>query len=1356
MPHVDLPASFRRTPSPEDPEHLADVIADSVVDHLPAAIQEPLRKTVRKPLARRLGRALLVLALVAYFAFAALILTLRYGVLPEIGRYKPNVEQLLSESLARPVSIGTLEAHWVGLQPALRIGGLSIADAEGVTALQLEQVDATLSWDSVLFAELRLAQLEIIAPQLRLRRAADGRLFVAGLPLTPAADSDNSFAEWLLAQHRIIVRNAHIRWDDEQRQAPALELAQVNFQLDNNGRLHRFGLNAMPPAGMAARLDIRGDFTGRNPAEPATWKGESYVEIDEADLAVWQRWIDYPIEMPKGHGGLRLWLGIAKNTINRVTADVRLAELSLRLQPELELLNLEQLSGRLGLERDGENLKITLDKLSLATSEGVSLAPTNLTLKLTNNPSHQQINLTANQLDLGALSRLATYLPLAAEITGPLATYSPQGKISDLQFDWSKQTHKTAGELLGWQLNAQVDRLGLMAHGSIPGISGLSGRIAGNQSSGQITLDSHDASVNLPLIFDPGELHFDHLLANAEWSTGRHGLAVNLRRLRIENNDLAGEASGTWRPHERGEGPGIIDLSAHLERLQALGLGRYLPTVLSPGTRAWIGSSLLAGEASNTRLVLKGNLAEFPFSKPGSGTFDVRGHVAGVTLDYATDWPAITDINGEMVFAGQRMQINAQSGQVLGATLKDVKAEIPDLETAETTVNLRGQATGPTAEFLKFIEASPVGESIDHFTRDIRAEGNGALDIELHLPLEHMEKTRIAGSYRLDDNRVHIIDDLPWFSGVRGRLQFTGDDFNARNLQARLLGSPISVDLRSAENLLHVSAKGEFDPALMRSEMPLPLLDHLAGSTRWNANLRVGKRGTEISLSSNLLGLSSSLPEPFNKPATESRPLRFERKPLLAPVATAKAPVRAAAKVGAGGTAPAPAIPLETIELSVANALRVHVQRRLDGDLPLITRGTLTVSKTAGSAPERELPERQLAVFAELPLFDIDFWRVAWRMDSDQAAAAPALPVLPPLRFDLRTEHLRLFDRNFGEMRFSGEHNGMLTKTEVRGPAFAASINFDSTGKGRLSGVIPNLAIPESAREMQLVEQVKARSREIVTQLPAIELKIDQISYKGRDFGKLTINAENRSDGVPRWDAQLALRNTEASFNATIAWQPEAPQLQTQVAFDLDTRSIEKTLNRLGYADTVRRGNAAVQGTLAWASSPVDIDYPTLTGGFHLEAAKGQFNKLEPGVGRLLGVLSLQSLPRRITLDFRDVFSEGFAFDDISGDFVVRQGIMDTDALEVSGTSAKVLMRGQIDLAQETQNLHVRVKPAVGESIAVGAMLAANPVTGVIAWAAQKLLRDPLDQVFSFDYAVTGGWADPKVDKVGSNGEIKK
>lgn len=156
----------------------------------------------------------------------------------------------------------------------------------------------------------------------------------------------------------------------------------------------------------------------------------------------------------------------------------------------------------------------------------------------------------------------------------------------------------------------------------------------------------------------------------------------------------------------------------------------------------------------------------------------------------------------------------------------------------------------------------------------------------------------------------------------------------------------------------------------------------------------------------------------------------------------------------------------------------------------------------------------------------------------------------------------------------------------------------------------------------------------------------------------------------------------------------------------------------------------------------------------HVDVENGQFTQLDPGVGRLLGVLNLQALPRRITLDFRDVFSQGFAFDRISGSIQMSNGVLRTDDLELLGPAARVFMSGEADAGRETQNLRVKVQPTLSESVAVGSVIATagaiHPAVGLAAYLVQKALRDPVEKLFSFEYSVTGAWSDPKVEKLAS------
>jgi uncharacterized protein YhdP len=262
--------------------------------------------------------------------------------------------------------------------------------------------------------------------------------------------------------------------------------------------------------------------------------------------------------------------------------------------------------------------------------------------------------------------------------------------------------------------------------------------------------------------------------------------------------------------------------------------------------------------------------------------------------------------------------------------------------------------------------------------------------------------------------------------------------------------------------------------------------------------------------------------------------------------------------------------------------------------------------------------------------------------------------------------------------------------------------------------------------------------------MPALDIVADSVTVRDMELGRLellALNEEGRGWRIER----LLLSNDESTLSADGVWQSWAARPSISVNLRLDVNDLGKYLERLGYPGTMRRGIARLQGKLGWAGSPSVVDYPTLTGHLELSAAKGQFLKADPGVAKLLGVLSLQSW---ITLDFRDLFGEGFAYDTVSGTADITKGVLSTQDFVMRGSAAQVSMWGDVDLARETQKLRARVVPSLGDGVSsVAGVLLANPIAGIGVMLAQRLFKDPLGQIFAFEYQVTGSWTDPKVER---------
>src|SRR5712692_490911 len=347
------------------------------LEQLEQAIEETIAEAIplksRWRLAARIaGWALLI----AYFLFAAILLALRYWVLPKVAEYRSDVEQYASKVLGTRITIGAMEAGWQGLRPELLLANVTVFDRDGREALSLPAVEATLSWISALIGSPRFCSLVFDRPRLEIRRDEGGRLYIAGIELHAEQAGDTGIARWVLSQREIVIRDASVSWDDKLRGAPPLELPEFNFVLRKGFLGHRFAFKAKPSAELASALDVRGDLRGVDVGDPSACVGEVYAELEYTDLVAWRRWVDYPFDIRSGKGGVRLWLNLQGKTSTELTVDVALSKVAGRVSKDTPLLELDYLQGRLGASRrDRKGFEVSGRKLTLRTGTGIVVPP---------------------------------------------------------------------------------------------------------------------------------------------------------------------------------------------------------------------------------------------------------------------------------------------------------------------------------------------------------------------------------------------------------------------------------------------------------------------------------------------------------------------------------------------------------------------------------------------------------------------------------------------------------------------------------------------------------------------------------------------------------------------------------------------------------------------------------------------------------------------------------------------------------------------------------------------------------------------------------------------------------------------
>lgn len=1335
--------------------------------------------------------------LLLYFAFMALFLLLRYAILPNIDMYKPDIERAASRALGNPVTISRVYASWRGLHPNLYLGDVHLRDRDGRQLLALPSVSATLSWWSVAALEPRFESLEINRPELDVRRDAQGVLYVAGVRIDPNKKDEGGGADWLLRQREIVIREGRLSWTDALRGAPPLNLAGVTMVLQNRWTVHRFALKAAQPQAegkpQGDPLDVRARFThppfGARASDAARWKGELYADLRNTDLAAWKQYFDYPFTLQRGRGSVRAWLDFDHARLAGFTADLALAGVSARLAPDAPALSLARVSGRLsasetiapGVE-DGKPTfgalghEISLENFSVVTQEGVVLPPA--TLAESWRPAKQglpeRFAVRARQVDLGALAALAVQMPLAPSQRQLLAELAPRGRLVDVEAEWRGRFPKISG----YRVRGRVEGLGvqplaaraavpaadpaqpaLPARGALPGFGNLSGSIDASDEGGSVNIDADKFALAMPAWFAEPDMAFDRLGLRARWSWPQADqLLVEVDGMELSQGALKATLSGRHLlPLTPGQGPGTADFTATVDNFDIAGIGRWLPMATPEHLRDWLTGALQGGTLHDAHLRLRGDLAHFPFrasnaAERARGEFRVAGRLENAKLEYAPGhfapdnksplWPLAENIDGSIVFDRARMEIHGDTARTLGVALSNVRAVIPELGSHDMMLEIDGNAAGPLQELLRYVSVTPVLEWIGHFTENTQGTGSARLGLKLRLPLANMHEAKVQGALQLQNNDVTLFPELPPIQAALGRIEFSEHGVNLNGIGASFLGGPLQLSGGTQQGgAIVIQMAGSASAEGMRATASLPALQRLgaklSGSAKFNGSVTVRDRKSDIVIDSTLAGMGIELPAPLNKPADAVLPVHF----VLAGQATGPDGVgRDELRIGVGN-------------LGAARYLR---ERQPHGPW-VVKRGGIGVNVPA---PE---PDSGMMINVDMKSLNIDRWLAAGaeiagsgsgadKGAADAGGVSMAQYVVPDT-IAVRAGELIVGERALRNVVVGVTHQPGSWQASIDSQAAVGYVTWNDTptgqGMGKVTARLASLDIPESSANE--VKDLLESGKSAVAGIPGLDIVAERFELFDKQFGRLELVANNAQALAGReWRIdRLSLSNPDGTLSANGRWLTRDGKSNTALNFNLDIHDAGRLLDRFGFAGTLRHGKGKLSGDLSWAGLPYSLDIPSLSGQIQMNVEDGQFLKQDPGAAKLLGVLSLQMLPRMLKLDFHDVFSEGLAFDGITANAMIQRGVVRTDNLKMHGVAATVLMDGSADIANESTNLHVVVIPEF--NLGTGPLvygLAVNPVIGLGSFLAQLFLRAPVMKALTYHMQVTGPWKSPNIVKL--------
>ena len=1245
----------------------------------------------------------------------ALLLVAARLALPLAEDYRQTLTAFVSRHIPQELAVGRIETGWRGLAPRLVLHELTLRDpASGERLLAFERLEVVLDpWLSLRNGRPTARHVLLAGTRLDVLREADGRLRLRGFRRGRTA-ALRRVLRYLdgISGTALHLQDVAVNWHDQRwdRRLSA-RLDRLDLRLDDE------------------RLAVRG--------------GIALVDAPEATLAFVAR-LDGPLERPAAVYGWLQLVGIPLAALP-VPAPAGLAprgELSGELwgdwRPGGAVRLLGELSGRALGWRDGDGPVTAADWLhTRLRARGdrhgwrMDLDHTRLRragtdwdldgLSLAHDRARGEWQGWLGRLDLAQATALLLDLP--ARHRAPLQRWldlRPQGALRNLRGRWWRGGDGAPR----WWLAGQGERLAWLDREWLPGLSGVSGRFLAGGQGGAARLDAGGLTLHYPRLFRE-DITVQRLRADLGWRRAGAGWRVAADVAELVTPDFT--ASGSAVVHARAGARPVLLADFQVPQVALDQLRHYLPyQIMRPRLVQWLRGAFTAGRGRNLRLTWDGELSRFALR---DGRARLRGalDVEGGGLHYHPNWPDLHALRGQVRFVDAGLRMDVTGGRAGEARIGAAEGRIESFYRPE--LNLSLQAGGLLTHLLHYVRHSPLARGMEDFLDQVASAGTAELELDLQLPLSRRLKRRphVEGTVSLAGCFLGLERHGLLFEDITGSVLFHDRKVRSRGLRARFRGRPVQARIVTrADDTVAVGVTGRF-----RAGQLLPphahLLDALLpGESAWRAELLVPRRPPgrpeapraplRLALRSDLVGTTIDLPPPLFKAADTPAALRLDYR----------------------FTRPA------------RIALRLDDTLRLRAELAAPDEGGLRRAVIGLGTARPALPAEGVAITGRWPRLDVGAWVrrlndvfARARADAPGGRAGPA----PALRaVDVHLARLRLGALRWARVHLTGRPAADGWRLALDGPELAGTValpwpwRHEATLRARLTQLtIP----PVPPGEGQDGDERPLDPR----RLPALALDVDDFVWRGHHQGRVRLRSRAIPAGLRLSEVTLDADDLQVAMSGT--WRMADGGPRSEVELFATGEDVGAVLENLGLTNALGHGQGTLAGELAWRGAPFRIDLASLQGWLAVDLRDGLLRKVDPGLGRLIGLLSVDRLPRRLALDFSDVAGEGFRYDRLAGSAHIADGVLHTNGLRIEGAAATLLLAGDTDLRRHRFDMRLELIPRVSASAPLAAGLLAGPQAGALVYVFERLFREvgvDFNRAVSLQFAIGGTWEAPRLE----------
>ncbi|WP_440223319.1 YhdP family protein [Dokdonella sp. MW10] len=1245
-------------------------------------------------------RFALVSAVAGTLVLVAVLMGLAQLALPWLVRNPQRVEAWLSERSGREVRIGTVEGQWTRGGPRLVLEDVRLGPSSpGGRTLTLPHAELAVNLFAALQRNRAWNEFRLVGLDLALSRGDDGAWQLHGLDLDVPEGADATAMPSMGALGALVLVDLKLAIADP---AKNLDLALHVPELRVINRaplthvLGRVALADSPLAGFAVVADVDLErrsgrvYVAGNELDLARFgslhaPGGIALAAGTADVEVWGEWRDGRVV------DVRTRLGLAEAVLaatKPVDATDTLAVLPRALFEHLGLL------ARWRREGDGWNVDIADANV---TRQGETAGPARIVMA---RAGDGETRVEASGVDLGtpaAIAMLADALPSAMRRW--LYLSSPRGTLAGGTLRW-----RSAQD---FDVDAHVEGVVVRGAAKIPGIDPLELRVRGDAQGLLAEIPASPTRIDYPGVFRKPFVYDAFGGELAAWPDDLGMWHVQTPAFVFDARDHAGEIRGGLVFQGDGTRP-LLDATAIVHRAEVPAAKLFWPiTTMSANTIGWLDRALVSGQVVAGRVAVHGDLDRWPFADL-SGRFEARASIRDLTLDYLEHWPEGRELDVEAAFINNGMQAEATGGSVQALRLESATAEIASF--AESRMLLHAKAEGEGKALLGFLRSTPVGERFREPTRGLSIGGTGKADVKIDVPLKRSEDLVLDGSVDLAD--ADLVDST-WslrFPKVNGRVNFRKDALAAPELKAMYGTSPVTLGVavgaavRDARNVFEATLGGTLPASAVFERAPdLPAaVMALPGSAHWDIAVGVGARPdvpNTLNVRSDLAGITLGLPAPLEKAPEAALPfaLDIELPPSGRPFS-----MRLGSELAVRGTLPTDTTPLAAL---------------LD----------------FGGEATRPVPTDGIAIGGRVGAVDAGGWMGLL------GGAGDAIGTFRGLGLDVG--ELRVAGRRIPDVRVDIEP-GDDTRLRFAGPSLEGEITlppFAQMARRGVTAQFKRLHWPEAPEGSEAALSGIAPST-----IPPLRLWVGDLRFGNGSFGEARLESSPTSEGM-RIDL-LETKSPNVDIRASGTWNGDASASRSQLRIDMTAHSLGRMLDALGFAGIIDGGATLAHIDAGWPGGPTSFALADLDGALEVTVDKGRILDVDPGAGgRLFGLLSLREIPRRLSLDFSDLFKSGMSFNSIEGRFALRDGNAFAERLHINSPAADIEITGRTGLRGRDYDQQMVVTPRAGVALPVVGALAGGPVGAAAGLVVQGLVGKQINQAARSRYQVAGTWDKPVI-----------